>query len=179
MGILSLFRNLRRKAGPARSGFAAGDAGGPTRGLEQHAAAPEIPSPPAPAGVEKSATPAFANLAEHSVLVRPVITEKATLLAAQGRYAFRVTSEATKTDVQRVVENLFGVHVTHVRLITLPSKLRRRGRIVGSVPGSRKALVTLRDGERIDLSAAVPFEKEQSAASSSNRRAPATPELTG
>lgn len=148
MGILSLFRNLRRKAGSAR-------------GLETHVPTPAIPRPPAPAGVEKSATPSFANLAAHSVLVRPVITEKATLLAALGRYVFRVAPEATKTDVHRAVESLFGVHVTHVRLITLPSKLRRRGRIVGSVPGSRKALVTLRDGERIDLSAAAPFERGQ------------------
>lgn len=155
MGILSVFRNLRRKTAPAPTASRS-DTGGPTRVSEKRAAASQTVAPTAG---KVGATPAFAALATHSVLLRPVVTEKATVLSGLGSYAFRVTPSATKPEIRRAVENLFGVHVTQVRLITLPSKVRRRGAIVGSVPGSRKALVTLREGERIDLSAAAPFEQ--------------------
>ena len=150
MGILSVFRNLRRKAAPSSPD---------SRGSEKRVAASEVPRPAAPSVAGKGAAPAFDALTKHSVLLRPVVTEKATVLSSQGNYAFRVAPSATKTDVRREVEKLFGVHVTGVRLITLPPKTRRRGAIVGSTTGSRKALVTLRDGERINLSAAVPFEQ--------------------
>ncbi|MDP3685833.1 MAG: 50S ribosomal protein L23 [bacterium] len=129
-----------------------------TRDPERRAADQETPRPAVPETSKSGSAPTFTALAERSVLVRPVVTEKATVLSGLGRYAFHVTPKATKTEIRRAVENLFSVHVTRVRLITLPSKLRRRGPIVGSVPGSRKALVTLRKSERIDLSAAMPFE---------------------
>lgn len=146
MGILSLFRNLRRKTESRRP-----------------EAPPVTPAPARPAApaTQKGASPVFTGLAGRSVLIHPVITEKATLLSSVGRYVFRVTPEATKTEIRRAVENLFGVHVAHVRLVKLPAKLRRRGNIVGSVSGSRKALVTLREGEHIDLTTAVPFGKDQ------------------
>lgn len=145
MGILSLFRTTRRKDS---TGDASGKNPAAPQRSEDHGQKP------------KGSEPAFAGLASHSVIVRPVITEKATILASQGRYAFHVTGNATKTEVRRAVEYLFKVHVTDVTLIALPSKKRRRGNIVGSVAGSRKAVVTLKDGEHIDLSSSVPFERE-------------------
>ncbi len=145
MGILSLFRTTRRKDGAKD---ASDKTPAPAQRSEDHGQKP------------KGAEPAFAGLASHSVIVRPVVTEKATILASQGRYAFHITGNATKTEVRRAVEQLFKVHVTDVKIIALPAKTRRRGNIVGSVAGSRKAVVTLKDGERIDLSSSVPFERE-------------------
>ncbi len=88
---------------------------------------------------------------ETGVIVRPIITEKSTLLNEQGKYVFEVKAAASKQDVRRSVEKQFNVHVEKVNMINLPSKVRMRGAIVGHVSGYRKAIVALRDGETIDL----------------------------
>jgi large subunit ribosomal protein L23 len=129
MGILSLFR--RRKPQDKRS----------------------AETPRAAAGVS-TAPAAISNTlgeARGSILLSPVITEKAARLGERGWYAFRVSRGATKQDVRHAVEQQFRVHVERVNILNLPGKARRRGPIIGHVPGYRKALVALRDGERIDL----------------------------
>jgi large subunit ribosomal protein L23 len=82
-------------------------------------------------------------------LIAPVITEKANVQQALGWYTFRVQPHATKPDIQRAVERQFGVHVEQVNVLTVKGKSRRRGNIVGRVPGYRKALVRLKLGEKI------------------------------
>jgi large subunit ribosomal protein L23 len=87
----------------------------------------------------------------HDVLVRPLITEKSTRLLEQGQYSFEVHREANKIQIREAVEKTFNVKVKAVNTLNMPRKLRRRGRTVGSVPGWKKAIVTLVAGERIDI----------------------------
>ena len=85
------------------------------------------------------------------VLVRPLITEKSTDLMEQGQYAFEVLREANKIQIREAVEKTFNVRVKAVNTLNMPRKERRRGRIIGSVPGWKKAIVTLQPGEVIDI----------------------------
>lgn len=100
--------------------------------------------------VEKLDASAIASFVK-SPIVRPIITEKATLLNSEGKYAFQVVAGTSKQDVRSAVEKQFKVHVESVNIVKVPSKVRMRGAIVGHVSGYRKAYVSLRDGETIDL----------------------------
>lgn len=87
----------------------------------------------------------------HEVLHRPLITEKNSALQAQGKYAFKVAEEANKEQIKQAVEKAFKVTVTGVNVMTVPGKMRRmRGREVMS-PSWKKALVTLKPGDKIEL----------------------------
>jgi large subunit ribosomal protein L23 len=78
-----------------------------------------------------------------------MITEKSTLLREGGNlYCFRVATKATKIDVRRAVERLFGVKVESVRTINMAGKTKRRGRLVGKRADWRKAYVRLKEGEK-------------------------------
>lgn len=87
----------------------------------------------------------------HDVLVRPLITEKNTRLMEQSQYGFEVHREATKIQIREAVEKTFKVNVRAVNTMNMPRKERRRGRIWGQVPGWKKAIVTLQQGEVIDI----------------------------
>ena len=88
----------------------------------------------------------------YEVLRRPVITEKATLQANyQGRYTFEVDMRANKIQIKEAVEKAFDVHVVSVNVARMPGKRRRFGRREGSVPPWKKAVVTLAEGESIEL----------------------------
>ena len=85
----------------------------------------------------------------YEVLRRPVITEKSTVLQALNKYAFEVAGEATKHQVKQAVEKAFNVQVTAVNVMTVSGKRRRvRGREVLG-PSWRKAIVTLKPGDKI------------------------------
>jgi len=87
----------------------------------------------------------------YKVLNRPLVTEKNSALQAQGKYAFEVVQEANKAQIKQAVEKAFKVTVTGVNVMTVPGKRRRmRGREVMS-PSWKKALVTLKPGDKIEL----------------------------
>jgi len=85
------------------------------------------------------------------VLRRPLITEKYTVLQAQGKYAFEVAREANKTQVKEAVESAFKVKVTGLNLMTVAGKRRRLGRRVLAAKPWKKAVVTLKPGDKIEL----------------------------
>lgn len=89
-------------------------------------------------------------------LVRaPVITEKATNASEHNQVIFRVPLTATKREVKAAVEGLFDVKVTAVNTIRMQGKLKRfRGR-VGRRPDYKKAVVTLAEGQRIDVTTGI------------------------
>lgn len=138
MGILSFFRRRKPTAPPEH----ADSAGKPDR------IAPETPAPVTTARVTEGHGPVTSV---HAAILEPIVTEKASLLGSHGQYTFRVAPEATKQDVRNAVASQYGVHVAGVTMITVPSKVRRRGRTVGAVSGYRKAIVSLQEGEQIDL----------------------------
>ncbi len=87
----------------------------------------------------------------YEVLRRPLITEKSTLLQAQGKYAFEVAGEANKPQIRQAVEKAFKVEVTSVNVMLLPGERRRVGRRQVVRPSWKKAIVTLKPGDKIEF----------------------------
>lgn len=89
----------------------------------------------------------------YDVIVRPLVTEKSTRGAEQNKVVFEISREANKTDVKAAVEAIFGVKVTKVNTLNVEGKVKRfRGR-VGQRQDYRKAVVTLAEGQHIDVAA--------------------------
>jgi large subunit ribosomal protein L23 len=88
-----------------------------------------------------------------SVLHRPVVSEKTYALMDAGVYVFVVDSDATKIDVRHAVEQAFGVKVAKVNTLVRKGKTKRNRRTnrVGQRPDTKRALVTLVEGNKIDL----------------------------
>ena len=85
------------------------------------------------------------------VILSHVVTEKAERLKSeQSRYTFKVARTANKIEVRDAVERLFKVHVRAVRVMNYMGKMRRMGRFEGRRPDWKKAVVTLKQGERIE-----------------------------
>ena len=87
----------------------------------------------------------------YEVLRRPLITEKDTVLQAQGKYAFEVAGESNKHLIKQAVEKAFNVKVTTVNVMTVPGKERRVGRRMILTPSWKKAIVTLQPGDKIEF----------------------------
>ena len=87
----------------------------------------------------------------YEVLRQPLITEKNTMLQAQGKYAFEVAEKANKHQIKQAVEKAFKVEVTLVNVMTVPGKRRRVGRQMVLTPSHKKAIVTLKPGDKIEL----------------------------
>lgn len=87
----------------------------------------------------------------YEVIKRPLVTEKSTILQASGKYAFEVDREANKKQIKDAVEKAFKVSVTTVNVITLPASTRKRGRRLVVIPATKKAIVTLKAGDKIQL----------------------------
>jgi large subunit ribosomal protein L23 len=84
--------------------------------------------------------------------IKPIFTEKSLNLAKDGKYSFLVGKNDTKTGLKSKFAKLFNVHVTDIRTITTPGELKRsnRGKKVTVLRG-KKAIITLKAGEKIDL----------------------------
>lgn len=89
------------------------------------------------------------NISE--VLLRPTITEKSTLLQEEGQYTFQVARKANKTLVKQAVEQNFNVSVTSVNITVNRGKRKRYGPRIKKQPDTKKAVVTLAPGDRIEL----------------------------
>ena len=89
------------------------------------------------------------------VIIQPVVSEKSYVLAAAGRYTFRIHPDAHKTQVRQAVEALFDVHVEEVRTSSVKSKPKRRGTSRGRTRSWKKAIVQVRAGESIPIFAGL------------------------
>lgn len=86
------------------------------------------------------------------VIIRPVVTERSTLLADDhDAFTFIVAENANKPEIRRAVELLFDVKVRKVNTMRYLGKWRRLGQDYGRRPSYKKAIVTLVEGERIDV----------------------------
>ena len=85
------------------------------------------------------------------IIKAPVITEKSEEARANGKYTFKVDPKANKTEIKEAIEKIFNVHVTQIRTINVKPKKRRVGRYTGLMNRSKKAIVTLEEGQTIDL----------------------------
>lgn len=85
----------------------------------------------------------------YQILIRPVLSEKATHLANSGRYVFAVHPHANKSEIKKSIQKVYDVHVTKVRIVKMSGKKRRYGRTVGETKDWKKAIITVRKGEKI------------------------------
>ncbi len=86
------------------------------------------------------------------IIIRPIFTEKAVRLKdEQNKYVFEVAKDSNKPEIKKAVEELFKVHVVDVRVMNYRGKLRRTRRAIGRRKSFKKAVVTLRKGERIPI----------------------------
>ena len=94
------------------------------------------------------------------VLIRPVLSEKVNRQTEkQNRYTFVVDRKANKLEIKKAVEQFYGVQVNEVNTLVMPSKLKSKytkaGYVVGRKSAKKKAVVTVAEGETIDLYSTV------------------------
>jgi len=88
----------------------------------------------------------------HRIVRRPLVTEKSSILREdENQVVFEVDRGANKIEIRRAIETLFNVRVLDVRTMVVRGKLKRVGRNVGRQTNWKKAVVTLAEGESIDL----------------------------
>ena len=85
------------------------------------------------------------------IIIAPVITEKSMANRQNNVYTFKVSKDATKTDIKRAVEEAFKVSVKSVNTLNTKSKRRRVGRYSGRTKTYKKAIVTLNEGSSIEI----------------------------
>jgi large subunit ribosomal protein L23 len=92
------------------------------------------------------------DLRHYDVIVSPVITEKSTMLSEVNQVVFKVAPKATKPEIKAAVEALFGVKVTAVNTLVRKGKVKRFKGTKGRQSDVKKAVVTLAEGQSIDVS---------------------------
>ncbi len=91
----------------------------------------------------------------YDILLKPIITEKSTLVAEQGKIVFGVKNDTTKTEIKKAIEKLYNVKVKSVNITVKPGKIKRFKGILGSTSSVKKAYVTLEEGHNIDIMAGL------------------------
>ncbi len=86
----------------------------------------------------------------HRALKFPHITEKATDLTQRNQYLFKVFSKTNKTEIKKAVENFYKVDVLDVKIINVPPKKRKLGKISGWRKKYKKAIVRIKEGQKIE-----------------------------
>ena len=94
-----------------------------------------------------------ATIHDYEVIIAPVITEKTmSLMQEQNKVTVKVSPKANRAEVKKAFEAVFGVKVLNVNIVNVPSKSTTRGgRYKGTISGFKKAIVTVAEGEAIDL----------------------------
>ncbi len=85
------------------------------------------------------------------IIFRPLITEKSMDLLNDNKYTFLVEKRANKTEIKNAIEDIFNVKVEKVRTMIVKGKLKRMGRTQGKRPDRKKAIITLKTGQKIRL----------------------------
>ncbi|WP_333789822.1 50S ribosomal protein L23 [Parolsenella catena] len=87
----------------------------------------------------------------YNVIIRPVVSERSFDLMSQNKYTFEVAKQAPKEEVAAAVEKLFGVHVLKVNTINVKPKTKRVRYVAGQTRSWKKAIVTVAEGDSIEL----------------------------
>ena len=87
----------------------------------------------------------------YNVIIRPVVSERSFDLMSQNKYTFEVAKQAPKEEIAAAVEKLFGVHVLKVNTINVKPKTKRVRYVAGQTRSWKKAIVTVADGDSIEL----------------------------
>ncbi len=85
------------------------------------------------------------------IIKKPVVSEKSMGLMAEDKYTFIVDKKANKIQIKNAVEDIFNVTVLDVRTMNVKGKVKRMGRFEGKTPDRKKAIVTLKHGDKIEI----------------------------
>lgn len=85
------------------------------------------------------------------IILAPIISEQSQQAIELGKYTFKVAKNANKIEVATAIEHLFGVKVAKVNILNVKPRTKNFGRTPGTISGYKKAVVTLKPGEQIDL----------------------------
>jgi large subunit ribosomal protein L23 len=105
--------------------------------------------------MSKAATKIEMKPWHYDVIVSPVVTEKSTMASEQNKVVFNVRLDSTKTQIKTAVEALFNVKVVSVNTLIREGKTRRFRNTNGKQSDSKKAIITLVEGQSIDISSGV------------------------
>lgn len=94
---------------------------------------------------------AASKIVNNNAIIAPWITERSHNLMAENKYVFKVVKNSSKDEVKRAIESLYKVTVTKINSVNIPAKTRTRGRTMGKKAGFKKAIVTLKKGDKIEL----------------------------
>ena len=95
--------------------------------------------------------PSYLNDTDMSIIKYPIITDKATRLLANNQYSFIVNPKSDKPSIKAAIEYLFNVKVVKINTAHLPKKKKRIGKYMGWKSNNKKAIVTLSEGDTINL----------------------------
>jgi len=104
-----------------------------------------------PTGTPVPSKPKKISGQAYGVLKRPHVTEKATDSTLKDQYIFEVFSGSNKNQVKKAIEDIYGVDVVSVNIVNIPRKRKRLGRIEGWSGGYKKAIVRIKEGQKIEV----------------------------
>ncbi len=87
----------------------------------------------------------------HDILIKPMVSEKSMMLMGEDKYSFIVDKAANKIEIKHAVEDLFNVNVVEVTTRMLKGKIKRQGKTQGKRPDTKRAIVTLQTGQKIEI----------------------------
>lgn len=144
MPILNIFKRKKTKPSPAVSGTTKGKGKKEIKSEAKKIKKPsEVIAPIAKKEKE--------FLDTYKILKIPHVTEKATDLTKINQYIFKVWPRANKFEIKKAIESLYGVKVIGVKIINIPKKKRRLGKVSGWRQGYKKAIVKIKEGQKIEV----------------------------
>jgi len=93
------------------------------------------------------------------IIKKPIITEKSMEGTQFNKYTFKVEPDANKIEIRKAIQEIFGVKVLKVHTMNVHGKTRKRGRYEGKTPDWKKAVVTLKEGDKIQIGGVDYFEQ--------------------
>jgi large subunit ribosomal protein L23 len=87
----------------------------------------------------------------YNAVKEPHISEKGTMLSEKNQYTFKVYPNTNKIEIKKAIEGVYGVDVLSVNIIKIPKKKRRMGKVQGFKAGHIKAIVKIKDGQKIEI----------------------------
>ena len=100
---------------------------------------------------KKSAKRKRTTVFSYDIVKEPHISEKATMLSETDQYTFKVYPNANKIEIKKAVEGIYGVDVLSVNIVKIPKKKRRLGKVQGFKAGYTKAIVKIKEGQKIEI----------------------------
>ena len=155
MGFLDFFKRKKEKTKPSVKSIKAkkpvqarvSDKGPKLKPIEESAEPVKAAADKAVSKLEKRKSPKKV----YQVLRSPHVTEKATKLAEKNKYVFKIWPGINKIGIKEAVESIYNVDVEEIKIVNVPKKRRRKGRISGWRKGYKKAIVEIKEGQKIEI----------------------------